>query len=92
LAPEIVSGPFGHSYEVDYWAIGVISFALLFGKSPFQSKTENETLERIKQCKYEFPVHCLLFLECSSTFISQRLYQENFGLRFQKKDELTRNA
>jgi len=60
LAPEIVSGPFGHSYEVDFWAIGVISFAMLFGKSPFQSKDENETLERIKQCKYEFPVHFLL--------------------------------
>ncbi len=38
LAPEIISGPFGHSYEVDFWAIGIICYAMLFGKSPFQSK------------------------------------------------------
>lgn len=35
IAPEILEGKRGHSYEVDVWSLGVIAFALLFGKPPF---------------------------------------------------------
>ena len=34
LAPEIVSNA-GHSYEVDIWSLGVITYALLYGRPPF---------------------------------------------------------
>lgn len=35
IAPEIIEGIVGHSYEVDVWSCGVICYALLFGKPPF---------------------------------------------------------
>lgn len=35
IAPEIITGSVGYSYEVDIWSCGVICFALLFGKPPF---------------------------------------------------------
>jgi polo-like kinase 1 len=35
IAPEIVEGSVGHSYEVDIWSTGVICFACLFGRPPF---------------------------------------------------------
>lgn len=35
IAPEIIEGTIGHSYEVDAWSCGVICFALLFGRPPF---------------------------------------------------------
>ena len=38
IAPEILEGRSnGHSYEVDYWAIGVIVYTLLIGKPPFET-------------------------------------------------------
>jgi polo-like kinase 1 len=35
IAPEIVEGSVGHSYEVDIWSMGVICYAFLFGRPPF---------------------------------------------------------
>jgi polo-like kinase 1 len=32
IAPEILEGKEGHSYEVDTWSLGVIIYTLLIGK------------------------------------------------------------
>jgi serine/threonine protein kinase len=40
MSPEILSKK-GHSYETDIWAIGVITYALLFGKPPFEGEQVN---------------------------------------------------
>lgn len=32
IAPEILEGKEGHSYEVDMWSLGVIIYTLLIGK------------------------------------------------------------
>lgn len=32
IAPEILDGKVGHSYEVDVWSLGVILYTLLIGK------------------------------------------------------------
>ena len=37
IAPEIIDGKNGHSYEVDVWSLGVIMYALLVGKPPFET-------------------------------------------------------
>ena len=31
----------GYSYEVDYWALGVITYRLVFGKFPFINSTND---------------------------------------------------
>lgn len=57
IAPEVLNGKVaGHSFEVDTWSIGVMMYALLFGKPPFQSKEVNEIYERIKINDYSFPI------------------------------------
>lgn len=38
LAPEVLESGKGHSYEVDYWAIGIILYTMLFGRPPFESQ------------------------------------------------------
>ena len=46
----------GHSYEVDIWSMGVIAYAFLFGRPPFETNEVKMTYKRIKQCEYAFPV------------------------------------
>jgi cell cycle serine/threonine-protein kinase CDC5/MSD2 len=56
IAPEVLTGKtVGHSYEVDIWSIGVMMYALLVGKPPFQSKDVSLIYERIKSNDYGFP-------------------------------------
>lgn len=56
IAPEIVEGIVGHSYEVDVWSIGVICYAMLYGRPPFETNEVRATYQRIKACDYNFPV------------------------------------
>lgn len=56
IAPEVLGGKnTGHSFEVDIWAIGIMMYALLVGKPPFQAKDVNVIYERIKKTEYYFP-------------------------------------
>lgn len=60
IAPEIVEGSVGHSYEVDIWSMGVICFAFLFGRPPFETNEVKMTYKKIKSCEYSFPVSDML--------------------------------
>jgi len=31
----------GHGFEVDYWAIGIILYCMLYGQFPFESKSDD---------------------------------------------------
>ena len=55
IAPEILEGKNGHSFEVDIWSTGVILYTLLVGKPPFQSKDVLSTYKRILMNSYDFP-------------------------------------
>jgi polo-like kinase 1 len=35
IAPEIISGETGHSYEVDIWSAGIICYVMFYGNPPF---------------------------------------------------------
>ena len=55
IAPEILDGKTGHSYEVDIWSLGVIIYTLIIGKPPFETRDVKTTYKRIKSCAYTFP-------------------------------------
>lgn len=48
IAPEILDSKIGHSYEVDFWSIGVILYTLLIGRPPFESSEVRQTYKKIK--------------------------------------------
>ena len=55
VSPEVLE----HDYEnigpsVDIWAFGIILYLFFFGKTPFKGKTEEETLDNIKNIKHNF--------------------------------------
>lgn len=55
IAPEILEGKTGHSYEVDIWSLGVIMYTLIIGKPPFETKDVKTTYKKIKMNSYDFP-------------------------------------
>ncbi|XP_052553571.1 myosin light chain kinase family member 4 isoform X3 [Tympanuchus pallidicinctus] len=53
LAPEVVNYEFV-SFPTDMWSVGVIAYMLLSGLSPFLGDDDNETLNNILACSWDF--------------------------------------
>lgn len=60
LAPEIIQKK-PYSYEVDWWAFGVIVFVLCSGCSPFQESVTTNTFSRILNSAIRWPPEPHLF-------------------------------
>ncbi|XP_072366026.1 uncharacterized protein mylk4b isoform X3 [Scyliorhinus torazame] len=52
LAPEVVNYDFV-SFPTDMWSLGVITYMLLSGLSPFLGEDDNETLNNILACEWD---------------------------------------
>ena len=72
IAPEILDGKTGHSYEVDIWSLGVIIYTLIIGKPPFETRDVKTTYKRIKMNAYSFPENAVIS-EAAKNLISQIL-------------------
>ncbi len=48
--PEIVIGS-GYDHTADWWAVAVLCFHFLAGITPFEAKTQEETMENIVTCR-----------------------------------------
>lgn len=57
IAPEILEGKQGHSFEVDIWSLGVIIYTLIIGKPPFETPDVKTTYKKIRMNSYSFPDH-----------------------------------
>jgi len=56
IAPEILEkGKKGHDHMVDIWSLGIIVFAMITSKPPFQSSTTDEIYRRARDRDYEWP-------------------------------------
>ncbi|KAL3850100.1 hypothetical protein ACJIZ3_011982 [Penstemon smallii] len=46
VAPEVIRGD-GHEFAVDWWALGVLCYEMLYGTTPFKGKNRKETFRKI---------------------------------------------
>jgi len=56
IAPEIINMK-PYSYPVDWWALGILLFEMITGRSPFQSANENELFNKIRQDPVSFKLN-----------------------------------
>ena len=56
LAPEVIKGK-GYSFEVDWWALGVLIFEMLAGYPPFYDENPFGIYEKILLGRLVFPTH-----------------------------------
>ncbi|EOY34234.1 Phototropin 1 isoform 1 [Theobroma cacao] len=54
IAPEIISGA-GHTSAVDWWALGILLYEMLYGYTPFRGKTRQKTFANVLQKDLKFP-------------------------------------
>nr|AML78035.1 putative LOV domain-containing protein [Cathaya argyrophylla] len=54
IAPEIITGT-GHSSAVDWWALGILLYELLYGHTPFRGKNRQNTFAKILHKDLTFP-------------------------------------
>jgi len=66
IAPEILEGKSGHSYEVDIWSTGVVLYTLIVGKPPYESKDVKSTYKRILSNNYAFPDNIVISDFCKN--------------------------
>ncbi|KAK4358788.1 hypothetical protein RND71_021017 [Anisodus tanguticus] len=54
IAPEIITGV-GHTSAVDWWALGILLYEMLYGYTPFRGKTRQKTFTNILHKDLKFP-------------------------------------
>lgn len=70
IAPEIIDGNSGHSYECDIWSLGVVMYTMLIGKPPYETKDVKQTYRRIKMNLYNYPEKIKISEEAKSLISS----------------------
>ncbi|PKA51098.1 Phototropin-2 [Apostasia shenzhenica] len=54
IAPEIITGA-GHSSAIDWWALGILVYEMLYGRTPFRGKNRQKTFANILHKDLTFP-------------------------------------
>nr|AML77700.1 putative LOV domain-containing protein [Exacum affine] len=54
IAPEIITGA-GHSSAIDWWALGILIYEMIYGRTPFRGKNRQKTFANILHKDLTFP-------------------------------------
>ncbi|CAH9087112.1 unnamed protein product [Cuscuta europaea] len=64
IAPEIITGG-GHSSAIDWWALGILLYEMLFGRTPFRGKNRQKTFANILNKDPTFPSNIQFIFQLS---------------------------
>lgn len=72
IAPEVLQKK-GHGFEADLWAIGCMTFAMMSGNPPFETKSLSSTYAKITSNSYTLPPN---LTKPAKSLITQLLHPE----------------
>ncbi|PNF42104.1 Obscurin [Cryptotermes secundus] len=87
VAPEVVNGD-GVGLGADLWSVGVITYLLLSGHSPFRGPNDRETLTRVKEGKYDLRFEWFSGISAEAKDFIQKLLVYNADGRMDVKTAL----
>nr|QBP39308.1 phototropin-like protein [Avena sativa] len=62
IAPEVITGA-GHTSAIDWWALGILLYEMLYGRTPFRGKNRKKTFYNILHKDLTFPSSIPVSLE-----------------------------
>ena len=65
LSPEVIVSN-GHTSAIDWWGLGILTYELSFGTTPFRARTRNGTMKMILKSAVHFPPNPKVSKECMS--------------------------
>uniref|UniRef100_A0A126WX34 non-specific serine/threonine protein kinase n=1 Tax=Cylindrocapsa geminella TaxID=52679 RepID=A0A126WX34_9CHLO len=77
LAPEVINAA-GHGAPVDWWALGILIYELVYGVTPFRGARRDETFENVLRAPLRFPEQPHVSEACQS-LISALLVKDVAG-------------
>jgi serine/threonine protein kinase len=78
MAPDIFTGKVskkGYSHQIDWWALGIITYEMIVGQVPFFDEDENKMYAKIVKSPLEFPKELQMSKECKD-FIEKLLHKD----------------
>jgi serine/threonine protein kinase len=75
MPPESFKSNSETSPAIDVWAIGVMQYAMLFGRLPFWGDTEEETINKIQNAPLKFDPEVCITDECKE-FMTNMLQKQ----------------
>lgn len=87
VAPEVVNKQ-GVGLWQDMWSVGIITYVLLGGSSPFRGANDRETLQRVQEAKWEFRETIWTYISADAKDFITRLLVYTPGSRLDVKAAL----
>ncbi len=75
IPPEVLTKKHPHSPRSDVWSLGVMLYAMVVGRPPFETSDVNTTYRRIRDAIYSFP-NCIPVTEPTKQLIEQMLVKD----------------
>ncbi|XP_042877694.1 obscurin-like isoform X2 [Penaeus japonicus] len=87
VAPEVANGE-GVTYAADMWSLGIITYLLLSGTSPFRGENDRETLTRVKKGEMSFDMEAFTHISDEAKDFIAKLLIFKPDVRMNVKDAI----